>query len=57
MMSQRFIMNKIWKLKEKKEISDDIKKAAGSAVLAELLLQRGIDTVSKIENFLNPQKR
>ena len=56
MMSQRFIMNKIWKLKEKKEISDDIKKAAGSAVLAELLLQRGIDTVSKIENFLNPQK-
>lgn len=49
-------MNKIWKLKENKKPSQEIINTAGNELLAELLLQRGLDTVQKITNFLNPSK-
>ena len=49
-------MNKIWKLKENKKPSQEIINTAGNELLAELLLQRGIDTAQKITNFLNPSK-
>lgn len=47
-------MRKVWKTKENKAISQDIVNEAGSEILARLLVNRGIDTVSKIKNFLNP---
>lgn len=47
-------MQKIWKTKEHKELSDEIVSAAGNKLLAGLLVQRGIDTVQKIKDFLNP---
>ena len=47
---------KQWKIKESKEVSDELIKAAGSRLAAELLVQRGMDTVSKIHDFLNPAK-
>lgn len=49
-------MQKIWKTKELKKISQDIIDTAGDKLLAQLLVQRGINTVQKIENFLNPAK-
>lgn len=49
-------MEKIWKTKEYKECSQDIIDAAGSKLLAQMLVQRGIDTVQKINDFLNPEK-
>ena len=49
-------MNKLWKINEKKEISKEILDAAQSELLAQLLLQRGIDTPKKIHDFLNPSK-
>ena len=49
-------MHKQWKIKESKEVSDELVKAAGSRLAAELLVQRGMDTVSKIHDFLNPAK-
>ena len=46
-------MQKIWKIQENKEVSPDIVQAAGgSNLLAKLLLQRGIDTVQKVSDFL-----
>lgn len=47
-------MEKIWKIKETKEVAPEILKAAKSKLIAQLLLQRGIDTPKKIEDFLNP---
>ncbi len=49
-------MDKIWKIKEKKNISSELETAAGSKLLAQFLLQRGVDTPQKIQNFLNPSK-
>lgn len=50
-------MQKIWKIQENKEISPEIIQAAGgSALLAKLLLQRGIDTAQKVADFLNPSQ-
>lgn len=50
------MIEKSWKIKEVKEISPDILKAAKSKLLAQLLLQRKVDTPKKIEDFLNPSK-
>lgn len=47
-------MNKVWKIKENKEISNEIMKIAGNKILANLLMQRGLDTKQKINDFLNP---
>ena len=47
-------MRKVWKTKEFLPVSQDIIDAAGSKILARLLLNRGIDTPCKIKNFLNP---
>lgn len=49
-------MQKIWKIKEQKEISADISKVIDSKLLAQLLCQRGINTPKKIEDFLKPSK-
>lgn len=45
---------KNWKIKEKKELSQELVDAAGNELLAQLLVQRGIDTTNKIQDFLNP---
>ena len=50
------MINKIWKLKDKKETSSELVQAAGSKLLANLLVQRGIDTPQKIQDFLNPSQ-
>lgn len=47
-------MQKIWKIKENKKLSKDIIDEAGTELLAQLLVQRGINTVQKIKDFLNP---
>ena len=47
-------MEKIWKTKELIEPAQDLTEAAGSKLLAQLLVQRGIDSVKKIHDFLNP---
>lgn len=49
-------MNKVWKIKEQKQLSQELVDAAGSRLLAQLLCQRGIDTVRKITDFLNPSE-
>ena len=47
---------KNWKIKEKKELTEEIIKTAGSEFLAQLLVQRGIDSQKKIIEFLDPSK-
>lgn len=47
-------MQKIWKTKEYKELSKEIVNTAGNKMLAGLLVQRGVDSVQKIKDFLNP---
>ena len=47
-------MQKTWEIKNKQEIPKKILDAAGNKILAELLLQRGINTAAKIKDFLNP---
>lgn len=47
-------MEKIWKIKEQKKISKEIAELAGNKILANLLIQRGLDTTQKIKDFLNP---
>ena len=47
-------MEKIWKTKELFEPSQELINVAGSKLLAQLLLQRGVNTVQKIKDFLNP---
>ena len=49
-------MQKIWEIKEAKEAPKELIDLCGSAITAGLLLQRGIDTVEKAKNFLNPDK-
>ena len=47
-------MQKIWKTKDTKEVSQDIIDISGNELLAQLLVQRGINTVQKVKDFLNP---
>lgn len=47
---------KNWKIKEKKELSQELISAAENELLAQLLVQRGIDTPKKIQDFLNPSQ-
>ena len=49
-------MPKNWLVKESAKPNDELVETAGSELLAKLLLQRGIDTPSKVETFLNPDK-
>ena len=49
-------MEKIWKTKELVEPSEDLIQAAGNKLLAQLLVQRGMDTVKKIRDFLQPSQ-
>lgn len=49
-------MPKTWIIKEKKNPTDEQVQAAGSVVLASLLVNRGIDTKEKIKKFLNPNE-
>ena len=44
---------KEWVYPEKKEISSELVKIAGSRVIAQLLVNRGIDTPEKISGFLD----
>ena len=47
-------MPKKWVIREENVPEESLVKAAGSLVLAKLLLQRGINTEEKINKFLNP---
>lgn len=47
-------MDKIWKTKELIEPSQELIDAAGNKLLAQLLVQRGINNVKKIKEFLTP---
>lgn len=48
-------MQKIWEIKTaSEEIPKEILDEAGSRIVAELLLQRGINTTEKVHTFLNP---
>lgn len=49
-------MPKKWIIKEYEMPNEELVNAAGSKLLAKLLLQRGVDTPQKAEKFLNPQK-
>ena len=49
-------MEKIWKTKELVEPSEDLIQAAGNKLLAQLLMQRGMDTVKKMRDFLQPSQ-
>lgn len=49
-------LEKVWKIKQHKDIPEEIINAAGSGLLAQLLVQRGMDTVQKITDFLNPSQ-
>lgn len=49
-------MEKIWEIKKSTELPQEILKLAEDKVVAELLLQRGIDTEQKVKTFLNPLK-
>ena len=52
-------MEKLWKIKNNKnytEIPKEIRDIAGNKILANLLLQRGLDSPKKINEFLNPEK-
>ena len=48
-------MHKLWKIKEYKETAPELIQAAGGKLTAQLLVQRGIDTVQKIQDFLHPE--
>ncbi len=47
---------KNWKIKEKRELSQELVSAAGSELLGQVLVQRGSDTPKKIQDFLNPSQ-
>lgn len=47
-------MPKNWVIKKQAEPDEALIKASGSKLLAQLLLQRGIDSENKIKSFLNP---
>ena len=50
------MFKKTWKIKETSEISKEILEVTKSEIVAKLLLQRGIDSIQKIDEFLNPSK-
>ena len=50
------MQNKNWKIREKKQLPEELIKTAGSELLAQLLFQRGINSTKKITEFLNPSK-
>lgn len=50
------MQNKNWKIREKKQLPEELIKTAGSELLAQLLFQRGINSTKKIAEFLNPSK-
>ena len=47
-------MQKVWKIKEKLQIPKEISDFVGDELLENLFMQRGLDTVKKIKDFLNP---
>lgn len=47
-------MQKIWEIKNTRDVSKEILEIAGNSIVAELLVQRGIDTPEKAKDFLNP---
>ncbi|MDD3149875.1 MAG: single-stranded-DNA-specific exonuclease RecJ [Candidatus Gastranaerophilales bacterium] len=47
---------KKWIYPEEKVISSEIIKLCGSNIIAKLLIDRGIDTIDKVKNFLSPEK-
>ncbi len=47
-------MKKVWKIKEKVNIPQEVLNEAGSEILARLLVNRGIDSATKVKHFLNP---
>ena len=49
-------MKKIWKLKETQPIPKEISDFVGNKFLENLFIQRGLNTVEKIDIFLNPEK-
>ncbi len=48
------MIQKQWDIKDNTEVLQEILSAAKSRIVAELLLQRGVNTVQKINDFLNP---
>lgn len=50
------MLEKVWITKDCTVLPDEIVKEAGNTILAKILVNRGIDTVSKIRDFLNPLK-
>lgn len=42
--------------KKTREVPEELIELCGSRITAELLVQRGIDTVAKAKDFLNPDK-
>ena len=52
-------MEKIWKVKPQENIENipkEIKDIAGNNILANLLFQRGLNSIQKIDEFLHPEK-
>lgn len=47
-------MQKIWKIKEKLPIPEEVSDFVGDELLENLFVQRGLNTVKKIREFLNP---
>lgn len=47
-------MQKVWKIKEKIDIPAEISEFVGDNLLENLFMQRGLNTVKKIRDFLNP---
>ena len=47
-------MQKIWKIKEKLPIPKEVSDFVGDNLLEQLFVQRGLNTVQKIRDFLNP---
>ena len=47
------MQNKIWKIREKQQLPEELIKSAGSELLAQLLVQRGINSTKKINEFVS----
>lgn len=50
------MVQKIWEIKEAREIPKELIDLIGSTITAGLLVQRGIDTAEKAKDFLAPEK-
>ena len=50
------MLNKNWKIKEKIKVDENVLQEANSKLVAQLLLQRGINTPQKIKNFFSHKK-